>query len=163
MVESDQPASKFPISTESLSRFLRRAQRETRVPGEVNAFITSNQRMRSLNREFRGKDKPTDVLSFPAASASPKSKQSLTGDIAISAEIARANAKSLGHSFDDEIRILLLHGLLHLAGYDHENDNGDMARFEQRLRVKLNLPSSLIERTNGSRIHVTKPKARRTS
>ena len=153
MVTLDQPASRFPINTESLRRFLQRAQRATGVSGEVNVIITSNQRMRSLNREFRGKDKTTDVLSFPAAkpATSRNGKQSIAGDIAISAEIAHDNAQSLGHSLDDELRILLLHGLLHLAGYDHETDNGEMAKLEQNLRAKLKLPTGLIERTNGSR------------
>lgn len=152
MVNLDQPASRFPIDTESLRQFLRRAQRATGVSGEVNVIITSNQRMRTLNREFRGKDKTTDVLSFPAAksAASRNGRQSIAGDIAVSAEIARDNAESLGHCLDDELRILLLHGLLHLAGYDHETDNGEMAKLEQRLRTKLNLPAGLIERTRSS-------------
>jgi probable rRNA maturation factor len=152
MLESDQPASRFPIDTESLRRFLRRAQRETGVSGEVNVIITSNERIRNLNREFRGKDETTDVLSFPAAksAASRNRKHCIAGDIAVSAEIARDNAESLSHSLDEEFRILLLHGLLHLAGYDHETDKGEMAKLEQRLRTKLNLPASLIERTRSS-------------
>src|SRR5579871_3127955 len=107
--------------------------------------------MRRLNREFRGKDKPTDVLSFPAYRngnhAENQGRRAYTGDIAICTNIARTNAKSLGHSFEDELKILLLHALLHLAGHDHESDNGEMAALEQKLRAKLKLPTGLIERT----------------
>ena len=144
MVEADHPDSRFPIDTFSLRRFLVRAQREVRLDGEVNVRITSNEEMRRLNREFRRKNEPTDVLSFPS---SLNGKSDPAGDIAISAEIAYANAGALGHPFEEELKILMLHGLLHLAGYDHENDKGQMARREQRLRAKLNLPTSLIERT----------------
>ena len=94
--------------------------------------------MRSLNRDFRHKDKPTDVLSFPSDDG---------GDIAISLSIARRNARSLGHPFEDEIKVLLLHGLLHLKGYDHERDNGRMVRREEALRRKLGLPLSLTARS----------------
>ena len=144
MVEADHPDSRFPIDTFSLRRFLVRAQREVRLDGEVNVRITSNEEMRRLNREFRRKNEPTDVLSFPS---SLNGKSGPAGDIAISAEIAYANAGTLGHPFEEELKILMLHGLLHLAGYDHENDRGEMARCEQRLRAKLRLPTTLIERT----------------
>ena len=128
----------------SIQRFLRVAQRSVGIQGEVNVRIASNDEMRRLNREFRGKDKPTDVLSFPAYQ---NGKATLAGDIAISADIARANAGELGHSFEEEMKILLLHGLLHLAGHDHESDNGEMRELEQSLRAKLKLPSGLIERS----------------
>lgn len=133
-----------PEPSPGFKRFLRAAQREVGVIGEVNVRIAPDNEMRRLNRDFRGKDKPTDVLSFPT---SQNGKRMPAGDIAISADIARANAKALGHSFEDELKILLLHGLLHLAGHDHESDNGEMNRLEQNLRAKLKLPAGLIERT----------------
>lgn len=103
--------------------------------------------MRSLNRRFRRKDRTTDVLSFPAETETQKVS---AGEIAISAEIASQNARILGHSPAVEIKILILHGVLHLRGYDHECDNGEMARYEKRLRAKLRLPLGLIERNTTS-------------
>jgi probable rRNA maturation factor len=100
--------------------------------------------MQALNRRFRKKDKPTDVLSFPVL---PGIATRLAGDIAISAEIAVQNARTLGHSPAEEIKVLALHGILHLRGYDHESDEGQMARREQKLRRELRLPVTLIERT----------------
>ena len=147
MKDPDHPAPNSRNKTPALQRFLRAAQREVGIPGEVNVLITSNAEMRRLNRDFRGKDKPTDVLSFPATQ---NGKVRLVGDIAISREIARRNAKVLGHSVETEHKILLLHGLLHLAGHDHEKDSGEMAVLEQKLRAKLTLPTGLIERTNHS-------------
>lgn len=113
--------------------------------------------MRRLNREFRGKHKSTDVLSFPAAR-----NGKLAGDIAISRDIARQNAKILGHSLGEEVKILLLHGLLHLAGHDHETDDGEMAELEQRLRARLKLPRGLIERASAG-IHRGHAEKRRAS
>ena len=135
------------VSVRALSMFAAKAQRALGLDGEVNVRITSNRDLRELNRRFRRKDKPTDVLSFP--SAMPE----LAGDIAISADIAAANAADLGHSTETELKILILHGLLHLAGYDHETDNGDMQVRETELRQQLGLPGGLIERThsNGQR------------
>ena len=100
--------------------------------------------MQELNRRFRGKNRPTDVLSFP--SETPK----LAGDIAISAEIAAANAAEMGHSPQTELKVLILHGLLHLAGYDHETDDGEMRTRETTLRRRLGLPVGLIERAHAS-------------
>lgn len=136
MADPDHPANNSQIKT-----FLRTAQRAVGIRGEVNVLITSNDKMRRLNRDFRGKDQATDVLSFPAAQ-----NGKVAGDIAISREIARQNARALGHSLTAEVKILLLHGLLHLAGHDHESDNGEMAALEQELRAKLELPAGLIER-----------------
>ena len=135
------------VSAATLSAFLRRAQRSVGLSGRVHVLITANEQMRKLNRRFRGKNKPTDVLSFPA-SAEVQSPESHAGDLAISLEIARANAKQLGHSVEDEIKVLLLHGVLHLAGHDHESDNGEMAALEERLRTKLHLPAALIARSS---------------
>jgi len=109
----------------------------------VNVLVTSSLELRTLNRRFRGKDKPTDVLSFVSDSGFPSG---LAGDIAISSEIAKQNAQRLGHSATQEIKILALHGLLHLAGYDHERDRGAMAIKELNLRKALGLPVGLIER-----------------
>ncbi len=136
----------------ALNRFVTRARRAAGVKGKVNVLLTSSAEMKSLNRRFRGKDKPTDVLSFPAE---PAAKQQFAGEIAIAAEIAAQNARSLGHSPAQEIKILVLHGMLHLRGYDHECDNGQMARREKQLRAQLHLPLGLIERTN------TEPTARK--
>ena len=96
------------------------------------AFV-SNQRIRNLNRQFRNIDKGTDVLSFPAE------EETNLGDIAISVETAAAQAKENGLTFETEIAQLILHGLLHLSGYDHETDNGEMNRLELRLRKKLGI------------------------
>lgn len=99
--------------------------------------------MRTLNRRFRGKDRATDVLSFPAEMTS-----GTTGDIAISAETASRNADQLGHSCAVEVKLLTLHGVLHLAGHDHESDAGTMAKEERRLRRAFGLPTGLIERNS---------------
>jgi probable rRNA maturation factor len=100
--------------------------------------------MRDLNHRFRGKNSTTDVLSFPASSHA----NGTVGDIAISLDLAAKNARRLGHSVSDEARILVLHGILHLAGYDHEGDNGEMAARELQLRRQLGLPEALIERVS---------------
>ncbi|HSM87935.1 MAG TPA: rRNA maturation RNase YbeY [Candidatus Limnocylindrales bacterium] len=122
----------------ALERFARQAQKLARLRGEIAVLITRRRRIQELNRRFRRKDKPTDVLSFPREDG---------GDIAICAEIARENARRYGHALREELKILVLHGMLHLAGYDHENDGGEMARTEARLRALLKLPLALIERT----------------
>jgi probable rRNA maturation factor len=128
-----------------LSRFVTKAARAAGLRGTVNILITTNRELQALNRRFRGKSYPTDVLSFRPFSDLPVE---FAGDIAISAEIAARNAKQLGHSCADEIKVLILHGLLHLAGFDHERDNGSMARVETRLRRELKLPTALIERSD---------------
>jgi probable rRNA maturation factor len=105
-----------------------------------------------LNRRFRGKDKATDVLSFPAedkAKGRAKSKEQNTlGDIVIARGVAARQARALGHSVSTELRILALHGLLHLLGYDHEVDEGQMARVEARLRRRAGLSGGLIARSS---------------
>ena len=128
----------------ALTRFLSRARQSAGLRGAVNVLLTSSAEMKSLNRRFRNQDKPTDVLSFPAE---PGVQEKSAGEIAISAEIATQNAHSLGHSPAEEVKILVLHGVLHLRGYDHECDNGQMAKREKRLRAQLHLPLGLIERT----------------
>lgn len=128
-------------SAQALSRFATQAQRALSLRGDVNICITSNREMQSLNRRFRGKNKATDVLSFPSR------VPGVAGDIAISLEIAARNAATLGHDLATEVKILILHGMLHLAGYDHEIDDGEMQAHEASLRQKFKLPVGLIERT----------------
>jgi probable rRNA maturation factor len=135
------------LNAASLQRFVLRARKAARLKGGVDVLITTSGDMRSLNERFRGKDKPTDVLSFPIeASASVARRTPLAGEIAISADIALDNARRLGHPAATEVKVLVLHGILHLAGFDHERDNGQMARKEATLRRVLRLPSSLTER-----------------
>ncbi len=131
------------LSETALAKFVARARRTVKLRGMVNVLVTSSGELRSLNRRFREKDKPTDVLSFLP---DPGFATGLAGDIAISGEIAKHSAHRLGHSTAQEIKILALHGLLHLAGYDHENDHGVMAAKELNLRHSLGLPAGLIER-----------------
>ena len=107
-----------------------------------HCLITGDAEIRKLNRNFRGKDYATDVLSFPSGEKDP------LGDIAISLSKARAQARERGHSTEDEICILMLHGMLHLLGMDHETDNGRMARAERRWQKELGLPIGLIERVH---------------
>ena len=135
------------LSEPALERFVARAKRAVRVRGVVNVLVTTSRELRLLNSRFRGLDKATDVLSFPPILGLVAD---FAGDVAISADIAAQNARRLGHSVADEIRILALHGMLHLAGYDHERDSGIMARKEMLLRKRLGLPVGLIERGTGS-------------
>ncbi len=129
----------------ALSRFVARARRAAGLKGAVSVLVTTSAEMKSLNRRFRGKDKSTDVLSF---SAEPGAQKQFAGEIAISAEIAAKNARALGHSPAQEVKILVLHGVLHLRGYDHERDHGQMAKQEEQLRAQLHLPLGLIERSH---------------
>ncbi len=135
------------LSEPSLSRFVLRARQAVGLRGSVNVLVTTSSAMRSLNLQFRGQNKATDVLSFPAASSDANGKKAFAGEIAISAEIAAQSAAQLGHSVALEIKILALHGILHLAGFDHERDNGQMARKEAKCRRALRLPVSLTERS----------------
>jgi probable rRNA maturation factor len=106
--------------------------------GPANCLVTTDEELRRLNKRFRKKDSATDVLSFPGQ----------PGEIAISFDRAAEQATALGHSVDAELRILMLHGLLHLSGMDHETDSGEMAKAEARWRKKLKLPVGLIERAH---------------
>jgi probable rRNA maturation factor len=133
--------------TRTLNAFLRAAQKSVRLRGLVNVLLTTDLAIRTLNRRFRGKNHSTDVLSFPAAQIS---RGQVAGDLAISVDTARKQAIDQGHALAIEIKVLILHGLLHLAGYDHESDAGEMARREQALRARLALPLGLIERTTRS-------------
>ena len=111
-----------------------------KAKGDLSVAIVSDRRMRALNRQFRGKDVVTDVLSFPS------DDRGFLGDIVIAAGVSTKQAKAAGHSVHTEVRVLALHGLLHLLGYDHESDDGKMARAEMRLRKKAGLKEGLIER-----------------
>jgi probable rRNA maturation factor len=118
-----------------------------RARGEVTVALVSDGRMRSLNRSYRGKDYATDVLSFPAtASHEARGTPHYLGDIVIATGVAERQADDAGHSVGTELRILALHGLLHLLGYDHETDDGQMARVERKLRRRAGLAEGLIER-----------------
>lgn len=135
-----------------LKRFFAEVIREI-IPGaSANCLITGDDELRRLNREFLGKDYPTDVLSFPASSSASKA-EGFAGDLAISLDRAREQAAQHGHTIEEEISILMLHGSLHLAGMDHETDRGQMARTEQRWRAHFGLPSALIERQKSARRH----------
>jgi probable rRNA maturation factor len=112
--------------------------------GDLSVAVVSDRRMRALNRQFRGKDKVTDVLSFPADT------RGFLGDVVIAGGIAMKQARDAGHPVQTELRVLALHGLLHLLGYDHESDGGTMARVEARLRKKAGLKEGLIERQRPS-------------
>lgn len=112
--------------------------------GTVTLALVGDRRMRSLNRTWRGKDASTDVLSFPAGEDPGPAKH--LGDLVISRDTAARQARAEGHSLATELRVLALHGLLHLLGYDHEHDSGRMARIERRLRRQGGLPAGLIER-----------------
>jgi probable rRNA maturation factor len=130
-------------SARTLAAFLAAAQAAVGVKGQVTVLLTTDAAIKKLNRQFRGKNTATDVLSFPASGLGA---EGISGDLAISVTTALGQAAEQGHSLATEIKVLILHGLLHLAGFDHEVDEGKMARRERALRAKLGLPSGLIER-----------------
>ena len=137
-----------------LEALIAQAAKMARLTGAVSVLLTGDEQIRKLNRDFRHKDKATDVLSFPAAEMNGRSR--LAGDLAISVETAAREAEARGHSLALELKILLLHGLLHLAGFDHETDSGEMADREKTLRGQLGLAEGLIERaTNGAKTKAT--------
>jgi probable rRNA maturation factor len=141
-----------------LSRWLRRAA-PARARGAVSVAVVSDATVRRLNRRYRGLDRATDVLSFPADTSAverpaparragggaPRAPR-FRGDIVSARGVARRQAREAGHAEATELKVLALHGLLHLLGYDHERDNGAMARLERRLRRKGGLREGLIER-----------------
>jgi probable rRNA maturation factor len=119
----------------------------------MTVAIVTDARVRALNRRYRGKDQPTDVLSFPATDLARRSakgakagERGYLGDVVIAAGVAARQARAAGHALGTELRVLALHGLLHLLGYDHEHDDGRMARLERRLRKRGGLREGLIER-----------------
>jgi probable rRNA maturation factor len=148
-----------PVGARELANWLAAAA-PRRTHGTVNVAIVSDARVRALNRRYRGKDAATDVLSFPAFDGVVRDPRSLTpflGDIVIARGVARRQAREAGHSEAVEWKVLALHGLLHLLGYDHERDGGRMRRVEERLRRKGGLRDGLIARarrtTRGGRGH----------
>jgi probable rRNA maturation factor len=154
------PNFEASLSASGLTRFLNRARLAVGLRGEVDVLLTSDHALRQLNKSFRGKDKPTDVLSFPAPTQFATKH---AGDLAISLDTAARQASAYGHTLRDEVRILLLHGLLHLSGEDHETDNGEMATREASLRRELRLPTTLIERTTKTSPKPSSPRNKKSS
>lgn len=118
----------------------------------MTLVLTGDVAMRRLNREWRGVDRATDVLSFPADADGPRVRGQVRhlGDVVIATGVARRQAAAARHSYATELKVLALHGLLHLLGYDHEADGGQMRRLEARLRRKGGLAAGLIERESRS-------------
>ncbi|HEU4794087.1 MAG TPA: rRNA maturation RNase YbeY [Pyrinomonadaceae bacterium] len=136
MIEVVSRQRKKKIDTEAWQAFAGKAADAIGQNGaSATIAFVSDKTIRQLNRQFRGVDKATDVLSFPADDPD----NSNLGDIAISVDTASAQAKENGLTFDEEVAQLILHGLLHLSGYDHETDNGEMNRLELRMRKKLGI------------------------
>ena len=154
MPEGEQRRLEISLSDErgrelrapGLAAWLRRVA-PARAKGTLNVAVVSDARVRALNRTYRKKNYATDVLSFPTNPESliPNPSHFL-GDIVIARGVARRQAREAGHAEAVELRILALHGLLHLLGYDHERDNGRMSRLERRLRRRGGLHEGLIER-----------------
>lgn len=156
-------APRGALPKRELTRFALEACAAIGLLGEVSILLTTDAAMQELNRAFRRKNKSTDVLSFPALSLGLPGEPALAGDLAISLDIAGAQATALGHPLATEVKILLLHGLLHLAGFDHEQDTGQMARRERALRRKFDLPVGLIQRNAPAtppRVSAAKARAR---
>ena len=141
------------VPARSLERFTREAMALLRLPSDsLTVCLVTDGVMARWNRTYRGKDRPTDVLSFASddkgfrlkfggsrSGAQAASAAAYLGDIAIAPVVARANALRFGRTLEDEMRVLILHGILHLMGYDHETDTGQMERRERRLRRALGL------------------------
>lgn len=155
---SGHPPTKVPSPGSSSTLLLRNLQRRVRVdgrsfrlflrqlaeelaPGRASAtlVLVADERMRVLNRRFRGLDHPTDVLSFPSRDEDSPDETDYLGDIVISVETARRQALRRGSTLGRELRVLALHGFLHLLGHDHETDDGEMRRMEYRLRRKFGI------------------------
>ena len=168
MITIDPPSSSLtappPLSRPSLTRFFRRARLLTGISATVSVLLTTDAELKRMNRTFRGKNKATDVLSFPAALIPGlPSDQQRGGDLAISLETATRQAEQFGHPLQQEVKILILHGLLHLSGLDHETDSGEMAARELALRTQLRLPNGLIDRTLRTPAGVSASRATKTS
>jgi probable rRNA maturation factor len=156
---SGPPKSLRTPSTRTLGLFLSGAQAAAGLRGQVAVLLASDATISDLNRRFRGKDEATDVLSFPAEPLkNAKAAEQVAGDVAISVETARRQAAEQGHTLATEIKVLILHGLLHLAGYDHETDAGKMQRRERQLRARLGFPQGLIERATAKSTKTRKRK-----
>jgi len=135
---------KVTFNEKGFDGFVRRVGRDVASGREFAVVIGSDAALRTANQQFRGKQGTTDVLSFPDG------EDGRLGDILISAARAAKQAGRYGHSVEEELKVLVLHGLLHLLSYDHESDDGKMQRAETRWRKKLGLPSSLTERAADS-------------
>ena len=155
-IEPPSSLSNSALSKAGLTRFLNRARSSVGLEGEVDVLLADDSTLQQLNRAFRGKNKPTDVLSFPAPEEIAGQH---AGDLAISLDTAARQAESFGHSLGDEVRVLMLHGLLHLKGMDHEVDSGEMAAREAELRRELRLPVTLIERASRPAKQITRRRA----
>ena len=141
-----------PVADQGLARWLSRLA-PGRVRGEVAIALVSDAKIRKLNRQYRGKDAATDVLSFAQDADSGFGEPRFFGDLVIATGVARRQAREHGHPYATELRVLALHGLLHLLGYDHDdrNDQGRMARAEARLRRRGGLREGLIARAGAAR------------
>ena len=129
---------RVPVAIHPLQQFYERVRSQLGfAPESVTIQLISDEAMAQLNETFRKKHGPTDVLSFPANGTRPARGAGYIGDIAISPETARRNARRFSRSLPVEMRILILHGMIHLAGFDHETDHGEMDRLERRLRKRL--------------------------
>jgi probable rRNA maturation factor len=137
-----------PLRAPGLGRWLQGIA-PARARGALTVAVVSDARIRALNRTYRGVDQATDVLSFPGGPRTPQSG-SFLGDIVIARGVARRQARAAAHSEGTEWRVLALHGLLHLLGFDHETDDGAMHRLERRLRRRGGLERGLIERGEGA-------------
>lgn len=136
MIEVVNRQRRVKLDTQAWATFALKALDAIGKTGSsVTVALVSDNKIQELNRRFRGIDRATDVLSFPADGPDDLN----LGDIAVSVETAAAQAKENGLHFDDEIAQLILHGLLHLSGYDHETDSGEMNRLELRLRKRLGI------------------------
>jgi probable rRNA maturation factor len=144
------------IKKAELQAFLKQAKQSAGLRGDVAVLLTDDAELKRLNATFRGKKKATDVLSFPADDLIAGH----AGDIAISLETAARQAAEFGHSLQSEVKILLLHGLLHLNGMDHETDEGEMAAKELKLRARLKLPAGLIARAGSGKAKAGKRASR---
>jgi len=141
------PRLKLSTADKRSLRMFATSLAEQVAPGQCfTCLITGDRTLQDLNRAFLRHDYPTDVLSFPSGSSAPD-----LGDLAISIERADSQSREFGHSLLDELRLLMLHGLLHLTGLDHETDSGAMARAESKWRAAYDLPTALIARSPGKR------------
>jgi probable rRNA maturation factor len=135
-----------PEEKRSLKAFARTLANDVADGRAFTCLLTNDRELQRLNQSFLGHDYPTDVLSFPSSNGNGE-----LGELAISIERADVQAREFGHGRLDEVRVLMLHGLLHLTGMDHERDRGAMARAERKWRTTLGLPQTLIARAAGSK------------
>lgn len=130
-----------PEQKRVLQRFAKHLSKRIADGRSFCCLLTNDEALQRLNSQFRHLDQPTDVLSFPRIAANGE-----LGELAISVERAAGQARQYGHGLLDEVRILMLHGVLHLVGMDHERDRGEMERVERKLRTEFGLPDGLIAR-----------------